>query len=100
LRNSVTDLVCDPGRADNISRSAARRTTPIKVRQNRYPNSIIEQDHRAIKCIIRPMMGFKVFRCARIILSGIDVMHMIRKGQLNNGGGSRAVAEKFDSLFI
>ncbi|WP_429557460.1 IS6 family transposase [Paraburkholderia youngii] len=76
------------------------RTTPIKVRQNKYLNNIIEQDHRAIKRIVRPMMGFKDFWCTRIILSGIEVMHMIRKGQLNNGGGTRTVAEQFYSLVI
>ncbi|MGF6735709.1 transposase-like protein [Paraburkholderia youngii] len=63
-------------------------------------NNVVEQDHRAIKRIIKPMMGFKDFRCARIILSGIEVMHMIRKGQLNNGGGTRTVAEQFYSLVI
>jgi putative transposase len=46
----------------------AERLTPIKVRQNKYLNNIVEQDHRAIKRIIKPMMGFKDFRCARIIL--------------------------------
>lgn len=40
-----------------------------------------DQDHRAIKRLIRPMLGFKVFRCARIILDGIETMHMIKEGQ-------------------
>lgn len=31
-------------------------------------------------------MGFKYFRCARIIFSGIETMHMIRKGQMKDGG--------------
>ncbi|MFM0566412.1 IS6 family transposase, partial [Paraburkholderia sediminicola] len=57
----------------------AERETPINVRQVKYLNNIVEQDHRAIKRRIRPMMGFKDFRCARIILSGIETMHMIRK---------------------
>ncbi len=43
------------------------RSTPIKVRQNKYLNNVVEQDHRAIKRIIKPMMGFKDFRCARIM---------------------------------
>jgi putative transposase len=51
----------------------AERSTPIKVRQNKYLNNIVEQDHRAIKRIIKPMMGFKNFRCARIILAGIEL---------------------------
>ena len=45
-------------------------------------NNLIEQDHRAVKRITRPMLGFKTFRCARTLLAGIEVMHMIRKGQL------------------
>jgi putative transposase len=43
-------------------------------------NNIIEQDHRAIKRIVRPMLGFKSMRCARILLAGVETMHMIRKG--------------------
>ncbi len=37
----------------------------------------------AIKRIVRPMLGFKSFRCASILLAGIETMHMIKKGQLN-----------------
>ena len=55
---------------------------PIEMRQSKYLNNIVEQDHRAIKRITRSMLGFKTFRCARILLAGIEVMHMIRKGQL------------------
>ena len=76
----------------------AERSTPIKVRQNKYLNNIVEQDHRAIKRIIKPMMGFKDFRCARIILSGIETMHMIRKGQMKVDGIARTTAEQFYSL--
>ena len=77
------------------------RDTPIKVRQNKYLNNLVEQDHRAIKRIIKPMMGFKDFRCARIILSGIEVMHMIRKGQMKTTKGtSPSAAEQFYSLAV
>ena len=54
----------------------------IEMRQSKYLNNLIEQDHRAVKRITRPMLGFKTLRCARILLAGIEVMHMIRKGQL------------------
>ena len=54
----------------------------IEMRQSKYLNNIVEQDHRAIKRLTRPMLGFKTFRCARILIAGIEVMHMIRKGQL------------------
>ena len=55
----------------------------IGLRRSRYLNSIVEQDHRAIKTIVRPMMGFKSFHCASILLAGIETMHMIKKGRLD-----------------
>jgi putative transposase len=76
------------------------RSTPIKVRQNKYLNNIVEQDHRAIKRIVKPMMGFKDFWCARIILAGIELMHMIRKGQMKDDGVDRTVAAQFYSLLM
>jgi putative transposase len=78
----------------------AERSTPIKVRQNKYLNNIVEQDYRAIKRIIKPMMGFKDFRCARIILAGIELMHMIREGQMKDDGVDRTVAASFYSLIM
>ena len=78
----------------------ADRETPIKVRQTKYLNNIIEQDHRAIKRRTRPMLGFKNFRCARILLSGIEVMHMIRKGQMKDDVITRTAAEQFYSLVM
>jgi putative transposase len=58
------------------------RETPVIVRQVKYLNNIVEQDHRAIKRVTKPMLNFKSFRAARNILAGIELMHMIRKGQL------------------
>ncbi|MFD2271272.1 IS6 family transposase [Undibacterium arcticum] len=58
----------------------------IELRQIKCLNNIVEQDHRAVKRIIRPMLGFKSFRSAKKILAGIEIMHMIRKGQLQDGG--------------
>ena len=54
----------------------------IEIRRIKYLNSIVEQDHRAIKRRLRPMLGFKSFRSAAVTLAGIELMHMIRKGQL------------------
>ena len=59
----------------------AERETPIKIRQAKYLNNIIEQDHRSIKRRIRPMLGFKSFPCARILFGGIEVAHMIATGR-------------------
>ncbi|MCP2091683.1 UNVERIFIED_ORG: transposase-like protein [Paraburkholderia sediminicola] len=59
------------------------RETPIKIRQSRYLNNLVELDHRAIKRRTRPMLGFKTFRGARILLGGIEIMHMIPKNDMN-----------------
>ena len=77
----------------------ADREVPIKIRQSKYLNNVVEQDHRAIKRIVRPMLGFRSFRCARIILDGIELMHMIAKGQMKSDGGRhRSVPEQFYDL--
>src|SRR5258705_10939732 len=60
----------------------AERETSIKIRQVKYLNNIVEQDHRAIKRITRSMLGFTNFHCARVILSGVELLHMIKKGQM------------------
>ena len=60
----------------------ARGESQIVIRQVKYLNNLVEQDHRAIKRVTRPMLNFKSFRTARSILAGIELMHMIRKGQL------------------
>jgi putative transposase len=54
----------------------------IEMRQIKYLNNIVEQDHRAIKRQTRPMLGFKSFWSAAVTLAGIEIIHMIRKGQL------------------
>ena len=53
----------------------------IEILQVKYLNNIIEQDHRFIKKITRPMKGFKAFHAASATLQGIEVAHMIRKRQ-------------------
>jgi putative transposase len=69
----------------------------IEIRQIKYLNNIVEQDHRAIKRLVRPMLGFKSFRSAAVTLAGIELMHMIRKGQLQTTGELRP-AQQFYSL--
>ena len=71
----------------------------IELRQIKYLNNIVEQDHRAVKRIVRPMLGFKDFRCASILIAGIEIMHMIKKGQLNcPDGQASSAADQFYSL--
>jgi putative transposase len=58
----------------------------INIRQVKYLNNILEQDHRFIKRITGPMMGFKALHSASATIAGIEVAHMIRKGQLAANG--------------
>lgn len=58
----------------------------IEIRQVKYLNNIIEQDHRFIKRITGPMMGFKAFHSATATIAGIETAHMIRKGQIPANG--------------
>ncbi len=71
--------------------------TNIEIRQNKYLNNIVEQDHRAVKRVTQPMLGFKSFRSAAATLAGVEIMHMIRKGQLHPMGKLR-LAQQFYSL--
>jgi transposase-like protein len=71
----------------------------IELRQSKYLNNIVEQDHRAIKRRTKPMMGFKSFRSATKIIAGIETMHMIKKGQLDCPSGlSFSAADYFYGL--
>ena len=54
--------------------------TTIIIRQSKYLNNMVEQDHRAVKRVVRPMLGFKSFWAARCTIAGIETMHAIRKG--------------------
>src|SRR2546428_7167688 len=73
--------------------------THIVIRQVKYLNNVVEQDHRGVKRITRPMLGFKAFDAAQSTLVGIELMHMLRKGQLAGGvQQGLTVAEQFYSL--
>ncbi len=54
----------------------------IRITQSKYLNNMVEQDHRFIKRITRPTLGFKAFHSAAATLAGIETAHMIRKGQI------------------
>ncbi|EDM71755.1 transposase, putative [Roseobacter sp. AzwK-3b] len=60
----------------------------VEIRQVKYLNNILEQDHRFIKRITAPMMGFKAFHSAAATIAGIEAVHMIRKGQIAANGAS------------
>jgi putative transposase len=74
--------------------------THIAIRQVKYLNNIVEQDHRAVKRITRPMLGFKAFDAAQCTLAGVELMHMIKKRQMVVEAGDEGLtaAELFYSL--
>jgi transposase-like protein len=55
----------------------------LLVRTNRYLNNVIEQDHRRVKQRVRPMLGFKRFAHATITITGIELVHQIKKNQFD-----------------
>ena len=54
----------------------------VELRQNKYLNNLVEQDHRGIKRLTRPGMGNVSFNTARRTLKGYEIMNMMRKGQI------------------
>jgi len=95
--NREAILACDT--IDQLQDRSRRQLKPIRIRQSAYLNNRIEQDHRAIKRRIRPMLGFKSMASARAILSGIEMVHMMRKGQAKYASRSQlSLAEQFNIL--
>jgi len=93
----------------NIDKSGANKAglkqlnrgqnTRIKIRQCKYLNNIIEQDHRRIKRLTRPMLGFKNLYAAQRTLAGMEMMAMIKKGQMKTSEGNKtSPAEMFYAL--
>jgi putative transposase len=83
-RHGVPEKITLDGSEANaaaIKRDNEAHGTSIEIRQIKYLNNIIEQDHRGVKRVTRPMLGFKSFEAARSTLVGIELMHMLRKGQ-------------------
>ena len=78
----------------------AEHGTAIEIRQIKYLNNIIEQDHRGVKRITRPMLGFKSFAAAQSTLVCIELMHVLKKRQLvfEEGNVGLTVAEQFYAL--
>ena len=61
-------------------------THGIEIRQNKYLNNLIEQDHRNIKRLTRPMLGFKAWDSMESTIAGYELVNMIKKGQHINAG--------------
>ena len=66
-----------------INELKAKKELPqkVKLRQKKYLNNILEQDHRGIKRLVNPVMGFGSFNTARRTIKGYEAMNMVKKGQ-------------------
>jgi len=97
--NREAILSCDT--TDRLQDRSRRKRKPIRIRHSRYLNNRIEQDHRAIKRRVRPMMGFKSMNSARAVLGGIEMIHMMRKGQAKYARNPQpSLAEQFEQLAV
>ena len=67
---------------------------------SKYLNHMVEQDHRAIKRVTRPRLGFKSFDAAQATLAGVELMHLLKKRQLvvEKGDEGLTAAEQFYTL--
>jgi putative transposase len=78
------------------NRRALATKTKIKIRQCKYLNNIVEQDHRFIKKRIVQGLGFKEFESAKRTIAGIEIVHMIKKNQMISQG--ETIFDSFTSL--
>ena len=69
----------------------------IEIRQCKYLNNIVEQDHRRVKQKTRAALGFKAFYSAHATLVGVELIQMIRKGQVRPIPGGSLI-EQFNHL--
>ena len=102
-RHGVPETITIDGSAANkaaIESYNEDHGTAIEIRQIKYLNNIVEQDHRAVKRVTRPMLGFKSFDAAQGALAGIELMHMIKKKQMTVEAGDESLtaADLFYSL--
>jgi putative transposase len=102
-RHGVPETITIDGSDANaaaIRRYNEEHGTTIIIRQVKYLNNIIEQDHRSVKRVTRPMFGFTSFNAAQGTLAGIELMHMLKKGQLvgEDGAESLTPVEQFYAL--
>jgi putative transposase len=101
-RHGVPEKITIDGSAANkaaITSYNEEHGTAIEIRQIKYLNNIVDQDHRGVKRITCPMLGFKAFDAAQSTLTGIELIHMLRKGQLEGcREAGRSAAEQFYAL--
>jgi putative transposase len=82
---------------DSFNKDVSREEE-IEIRQIKYLNNLVEQDHRFIKKRTKPMLGFKNFYSAKETISGIENIRMIQKGQITGQKDSQSAFNNFAAL--
>ena len=75
-----------------------RSFSKIEIRQCKYLNNIIEQDHRGPKLRVIPMLGFKSKGSGEMLIAGVEFLHMIKKDQFFIPYQCRSLSSKFNYL--
>jgi putative transposase len=101
-RHGVPDtMTIDGSEANDVAIRSDKKAhgTTIDIRQITYRNNVIEQDHRRVKRVTRPMVGFNAVEAAPSTRVGLELMHMRRTGQISDGVEQGLTpAEPFDAL--
>lgn len=102
-RHGIPETITIDGSEANeaaIKRDNEAHGTHIIIRQVKYLNHLVEQDHRAVKRVTRPMLGFKSFNAAQATLVGVERMHRLKKRQMMVEAGDKGLtpAEQFYAL--
>lgn len=82
----------------NCANDSLPKAQQIEIRQNKYLNNIVEQDHRFIKKRTKPMLGFKSFSAAKMTITGIENFRMIQKNQIIGSDNNISTFENFAML--
>jgi putative transposase len=91
-RHGVPEKITIDGSDANaaaIRRYKEAHGTEIIIRQVKYLKNLVEQDHKAVKRVTRPMLGFKSFAAAQATLVGVELMHILKKGHLVERRGQK-----------
>ncbi len=93
------EAICSCDVETRLRDRSRRSLKSIRIRKSKYLNNRIEQDHRRVKRRVRPILGFKSMATADAILSGIEMVHMMRKRQARFAYNPHpSIAEQFEIL--
>src|SRR3954447_17158720 len=91
-------ITVDKNAAYPIAAKAMKQSEELsrfaKLRQVKVLNNIVEQDHRRIKRLVRPGLGFKSFTSASQTIAGYEAMARIRKGQVESAPANAMGAQR------